>query len=329
MPRKIRTPLTDEQRQLKREAELKLLTDAVAELKTSEGWTRWLRVRKAFHRYSLNNQLLIALQKPEATRVAGFKKWLALGYCVRKGEKGLKIFAPVPPSKQKLEEWRRSGADPKTRPRTFFRLTSVFDVSQVDPLPAPAEPVDLEPVVWRDVDGDELAELLEDGGALWVLAAAIGVSFELRHREGEGRGAAAGFYRPSTQEIVVYTDAAPNGQAATAVHELAHALVRLNRQDSDPELDYAGEELVVESVAYTVLSTLGIDAGASSVPYLASWSEQAPIATIEAHAKMIDRLASRIELGLQAEREDEAAEGTSGVVAEADASTAAAQPVVA
>ena len=77
------------------------------------------------------------MQKPDATRVAGFKAWLALGYCVRRGEKALRIFAPCPPSKAKLKAWRDAGADPAEKPRTFFRLTAVFDRSQVQSFPRP------------------------------------------------------------------------------------------------------------------------------------------------------------------------------------------------
>jgi hypothetical protein len=65
--------------------------------------------------------------KSPMPRVAGFKAWLALGYCVRRGEKALRIFAPCPPSKAKLKAWRDAGADPAEKPRTFFRLTALFD----------------------------------------------------------------------------------------------------------------------------------------------------------------------------------------------------------
>ncbi len=88
---------------------------------------------------------------------------------------------------------------------------------------------------------------------------------------------------------------AVNQQAATLVHELAHALVRADRQDDDPTLDYAAEELVVESVAFTVIRSLGIDADAKSIPYMASWAEKTDLSVIESTAALIDRLAQRIE----------------------------------
>ncbi len=92
-----------------------------------------------------------------------------------------------------------------------------------------------------------------------------------------------------------------NARAAVLVHELAHALAGRDRREDDPQLDYAQEELVVESVAFTVCGGLGIDTTGASVPYLAAWAEHAPLATIEATAALIDRLARRVEDALQFE----------------------------
>ena len=306
MATKTRRTLTDSEREERRQAERKLLTDAVAQLKTSEGWTRWLRVRRCFHGYSMNNQLLIALQAPQATRVAGFRAWLKTGRCVRKGEKAIKIFAPCPPTKVALAKWRSEGADPAEKPRTFFRLASVFDLAQVDELPPPATVLDVEFPFDIALAGTELEPLLGSEGPLAALAGELGATLTYTPRD--GGGAVAGWYRSRTKEICVYTDATPNAQAATAVHELAHLLVDVDRQPEDPELDYAREELVVESVAYSVLASLGVDAGPAAVPYLASWSERAPIEAIEQHARLIDRLARRIETAL-AETETGARDG--------------------
>jgi hypothetical protein len=87
------TQLTEAEREQRRAADRAFIQQAVDALRSSEGWQRWLTTRRHFHNYSLRNQLLLAMQKPDATRVAGFKAWLALGYCVRRGEKALRIFA--------------------------------------------------------------------------------------------------------------------------------------------------------------------------------------------------------------------------------------------
>ncbi len=88
-----RTQLTDAEREQRRAADRGFVQHAVEQLRSSEGWQRWLTTRRHFHIYSLRNQVLIAMQKPDATRVAGFKAWLALGYCVRRGETALRLFA--------------------------------------------------------------------------------------------------------------------------------------------------------------------------------------------------------------------------------------------
>jgi hypothetical protein len=164
----------------------------------------------------------------------------------------------------------------------------VFDVSLVDALPPPAEPAPLDPPAAAEIDGDELAPWL---APLTDLAGEIGsaVSFE------SIASAAHGYYQPRTKAIVVEAAHPANRQAKTLVHELAHALVRADRQDGDPELDPATEELVAETTAYSVCASSGIDPGEFSISYLAGWSERTPITTIERTAALIDRLSRRIE----------------------------------
>ena len=117
-----RPALTDEQR-----AEREYTRQAVEQLRSSDGWQRWLGTRRHFHSYSLSNQLLIAMTRPTATRVAGFRTWLELGYAVQRGEHAIKIWAPCPPSRKQLERWQHEGAHPDQRPRTYFKLVPVFD----------------------------------------------------------------------------------------------------------------------------------------------------------------------------------------------------------
>jgi hypothetical protein len=124
---KQRKQLTEEERAARRERDRDYARQAVERLRSSEGWKAWLTTRATFHGYSLGNQLLIAMQRPTATKVAGFRAWLKLGYCVSCGETAIRIWAPCPPSRKQLEQWKRNGADPDQRPRTFFKLAAVFD----------------------------------------------------------------------------------------------------------------------------------------------------------------------------------------------------------
>jgi antirestriction protein ArdC len=284
-----RTQLTDAEREQRRATDRAFVQQAVEALRSSEGWQRWLTTRRHFHVYSLTNQLLIAAAMPHATRVAGFKAWLKLGYCVRRGEHAvIRIWIPIPPSKAKLKAWRDAGADPAEKPRTFFRLGPVWDRSQVEELPPPAEPAPLDPPEAAEIDGDELGPWLEP---LTALAAEIGSTVTY----GPIASGADGYYRPSTKAIVIEAAHPPNRQVKTLVHELAHALVRADRQDDDPELDAAAEELVAETIAYSVCASSGVAPGEFSISYLAGWSERTPIATIERTAALIDRLSRRIE----------------------------------
>jgi antirestriction protein ArdC len=286
------TPLTEEERAEKRAADREYTKQAVEALRTSDGWRRWLATRARFHRYSLANQLLIAMQRPQATQVAGFKTWLTLGYCVRKGEKAIRIWAPCPPSAKKIAAWKAAGANPDDQPRTYFRLTNVFGDDQVTELPPPAEPQPIACPI-RHIEGEELADSLP---TLKRFAASIGSTISLEPIA----GGASGYYEPATKRIVIDSTLPVNQQVSVTLHELAHALVRTDHQDDDPKLDYASEELVVESVAFTVIRSLGIDADNASIPYLAAWAESADLSVIEKTAGLIDRLAKRLEAALAA-----------------------------
>jgi antirestriction protein ArdC len=281
-----RRPLTDAERAERREKERGLMADAIEQLRSSDGWKRWLDTRRHFHRYSLHNQLLIALQMSSATKVAGFRAWKELGYAVQKGERGIFIWAPCPPSKKRLREWEEAGADPKARPRTSFRLVSVFDRSQVAPMvDFPGEPVDLDPP-GEPITGDGLSYLFP---VLCEFGETIGST--IRIEDGFGDGAYSledgGIrVRPVSEKF------SANAQVAAAVHELCHALLRSDRQDDDPELTYGEEEVVVECVSYTVCSAAGFDTSTEAVPYMAVWGKGGEI---ERYAALIDRFARRIE----------------------------------
>jgi antirestriction protein ArdC len=298
MPRKTksrrRRKLSEEERAEKRAADRALMAEAVETLRSSEGWQRWLDLRRYFRDYSCANQFLIACQMPEARRVTGFRKWLTLGYAVRKGETAIRIWAPIPPSKEMLEDWRKAGADPKTKPKTYFRMVAVFDRSQVDPLPDfPGGAVDLEPPC-EPIEGDGLAGYLP---SLKGFAAAIGFSFVVKEMPARVNGYCA----PTEREIAVRPveeNYSPNAQVKTGVHEVSHALVRVGRCEEDPKLSRDEEEVVVECVAYLICSTLGLDTSGYSVTYVASWGSGA---VIERYAELIDRLASRIEDALLAD----------------------------
>jgi hypothetical protein len=232
---------------------------------------------------------LIAAAMPEATRVAGFKAWLKLGYCVRRGERAvIRIWMPVPPTKKQIATWEAAGADPDERPRTRFRLGPVWDRSQVEPLPPPAEPAPLDPPI-AEPDGESLAWAFP---RLEALTAELGCSVVIEpHPDGRG-----GCFIPDLQIISLNQANSPNHQIKTFIHELSHALLRRTSEGEDLGLTYPQEELVVESIALSVVGGFGLDTSGYSIPYIASWSQDdASLDIIETCAAVIDRLAKRIE----------------------------------
>ena len=127
MPGTRKRELSDEERAERRRADREYARQAVEQLRSSQGWQRWLATRRHFHAYSFGNQLLIAMARPTATRVAGFRAWLKLGYAVQRGERAIRVWAPCPPSRKQLDRWRQEGGDADQRPRTYFRLVPVFE----------------------------------------------------------------------------------------------------------------------------------------------------------------------------------------------------------
>jgi antirestriction protein ArdC len=143
----------------------------------------------------------------------------------------------------------------------------------------------------ESLTGDDLAGRLD---ALLAFAATLGLEVSIERIP----GAASGYHEPATGRVVVEEtgpDFSPNAQVSVLVHELAHALVRLDRREEDPVLDYATEEVVVESVAYSVCASVGLDSAGSAVPHVTGWAERAEVDAIESYAELIDRLARRIE----------------------------------
>jgi antirestriction protein ArdC len=277
---------TAAERDARRRRQLEQLRQATTALLTSEGWQRWLRTRSRFHRYSLRNTLLIAFQCPHATHVAGFRQWLGLGRCVRKGEKAIRIFAPV--------RYRRPAdeqpADKEAELQLLgFRLAAVFDVSQTEPLPG-VEPAQLDPPS-QPVTGDSHAYLLDP-----LEQHAATLAFDVRYEPLDGQ---AGYCSSRQRRIVVDSALPANGRVATLVHELAHA----------HGIDYesfsrAEAELIVESVACIVCGSVGLDTSSESVPYLAGWNDEQAGERITLLAGTIDEIARAIETAIQGARDD-------------------------
>jgi antirestriction protein ArdC len=290
---------TDAERAARRQADRDRLEQAARALLTSEGWQRWVRVRSTngLARYSFGNQLLIAMQRPDATYVAGFRAFLELNRCVRKGERAIRILAPMSVRDRDRDACEGEAQRESEQPaRTVFRAVPVFDVSQTDPLPD-KEPVALDPPR-QPIQGATHAHLLTP---LDQLAAELGYSVDRRRLDGP----ADGWCDSRKHEIVVNDELSANAQVRVLVHEIAHAL-----GVGYGEYGRRRAEVLVDTVTYVVCGSVGLDTSVSSVPYVAGWGESGELDAIRGYAETIDKIARRIEDHLRDEQSPAAVEHT-------------------
>jgi hypothetical protein len=203
-----RRPLSDAERDTRRHADRERIEQAARALLTTDGWRRWIRVRatNGLSRYSLRNQWLISIECHARgitpTYVAGFRAFLALNRCVRKGEKAIRILAPVA-VKQRDDTGEETGDK-----RVFFRTVPVFDVAMTEPLPG-VEPVPLAPPA-EPIEGDSHRHLI---APLRELGRGLGYGVEIRELPDDGPG---GWCDPRRRQIVVASGPA-NRQVRTLV----------------------------------------------------------------------------------------------------------------
>lgn len=242
------------------------LTDEVARLVDSTAWREMLAAAAKFHHYSLGNQLLIAAQRPDASRVAGYKRWAELGRQVRRGERGIAILAPCV---------AKSKDDPDAPPTVRgFRTTFVFDISQTD---GPALP-------------EVRPQLLTGEGpsGLWnslaQLVAAEGYALALEPPSITGANGETSW---SERTVRVRPDLSPAARCKTLAHELGH--IRCGHFERRPEgLTREVAEVEAESVAYVVLAAVDVDAGEYSAPYVAGWGGSSVEAVKECAQRVVE-----------------------------------------
>lgn len=249
------------------------LEQGVKDIFTSEMYTTYLRTMAKFHNYSFNNTLLIAMQRPDATLVAGFNAWKnKFNRYVKKGEKGIQIIAPAPikevEEREKIDKdtglavLNENGEPEMERveyviPR--FRVTTVFDVSQTDGEPIPS------------LEVNELTASVKDYA---LLTAAIEQVSPVPIRFDEIEGEAKGYYSDIDKEICIQVGMGESQTIKTMIHEVAHAMLHNSdfMKQRGEEKDRLTKETEAESIAFTVCSALGIDTSDYSFPYVVSWA---------------------------------------------------------
>lgn len=249
------------------------LEKGVSEVFESEQYKQYLQVMSKFHSYSYNNILLIAMQCPGATMVAGYESWQRLfKRHVCKNEKAIKILAPClykrtilqdvtdPITHQPIRDAQGEVVKEKVQITIpTFRPVSVFDVSQTEGEPLP-EMATVQELI-GEVDGfDTLQEVIESMAPCAIY-----------HRDIEG--SAKGYFSPDKNEIVIKNGLAQQQEIKTMIHEIAHSLLHNSEKMKDKKISRNDMEVQAESVAYTVCSALGIDTSDYSFGYIAGWSK--------------------------------------------------------
>lgn len=246
------------------------LLEGVKKLVESKGFMDFLRFSSKFGKYSFGNILLIWTQRPNATQVAGMKTWNALGRTVKKGEKGIMIFAPFLKKVRKdvgtdessgpdvtAESLEKTGDQEKETQRLVgFKSVYVFDVSQTEGEPLPELEVG-KPSMGDDGDAEELFKKI-------LKASPVPVDYE------EIVGSSNGYYMPKERKIVLSNALTAAQRCKTLLHELAHYLSL--EPGSVDGFSRSREELIAEGAAYIVSAHFGLDSSDYSVPYVAGWA---------------------------------------------------------
>ena len=281
---------------------LKEITDrleqGITELFDSERYKEYLRVMSKFHNYSFNNTLLIAMQKPDASLVAGFSAWKNnFERNVMKGQKGIKIIAPSPykikQEMQKIDPHTQKpiiGKDgkPVTEEKEItipaYKVVSVFDVSQTEGKELPDIAVD-------ELTGD--VDRYKDFFAALEKTSPVPIAFE------NIEGGSHGYYHLEDKRIAINEGMSELQTLKTAIHEIAHAKLHdidLNapKDEQQPHIDRRTREVEAESVAYTVCQHYGLDTSDYSFGYVAGWSSGRELAELKSSLETIRNAAAEI-----------------------------------
>ncbi len=277
------------------------LEEGLKELFESEKYKNYLSTMSKFHNYSFNNTLLITMQKPEATLVAGYQAWQKnFNRHVKKGEKGIRILAPAP---YKIKE-ERDKLDPVTGELVFdengmpqkeeveikipaFRVVSVFDVSSTEGEPIP------------ELEAKELSDTVEgyeDFKQAVMNVAPVPIGFE------DIPGGSKGYYNTEERRIAVQEGMSESQTLKTMLHETAHSLLHnkeASRDISAPAKDRNTKEVEAESIAFTVCSRFGIDVSNYSFNYIGGWSSGRDMKELKSSLDTIRRTSSELITGIE------------------------------
>ncbi len=278
-----------------RKAEMEEITTklekGVKDIFTTDGYKDYLNFCAKLPRYSVNNQILIMLQRPDATMCQSFTNWKEMNRFVRKGEKGIRILAPAPYKMQKEQDKLDASGRPvldkdgepvkETVEVTInaFKPVSTFDISQTEGDPVPTVGVS---ELTGSVEGYEtLLEAIKE-------AVQVPISFE------QIDSGAKGFYHLEENRIVIQEGMSEAQTVKTLLHEASHQALhsREAMQASGEQKSKNQKETEAESVAYVVCQHYGIDTSDYSFAYVATWSADKEVPELKASLDTIRRAAA-------------------------------------
>ena len=279
------------------------IEQGIKELFESEKYMRYLSVMSRFHRYSVNNTMLIYMQRPDATLVAGYNKWKnQFERHVKRGEHGITIIAPTP-FKKKIEEQK---LDPDTKAPILdaegkavmeereveipmFRPVKVFDVSQTDGKPLP----ELASSLSGNVQNYEaFMEALRRSAPVPLSVEPMAANMD-------------GYFSPDQQRIAIRAGMSEVQTVSAAVHEIAHSKLhnyakaqeeaaRAGDKEPPKKKDRNTEEVEAESISYAVCQYYGIQTGENSFGYIANWSQGKELPELRASLETINKAAGEL-----------------------------------
>lgn len=271
---------------------IKELTDkleaGIKEVFASGHYRKYLSTMNKFHSYSYNNTLLINMQKPEASYVAGYKTWETLGRHVKKGEKGITILAPCPyksvkyvdvidpdTHQVKRDDFGNPMKEKKEIAYASFKAISIFDISQTEGKPLPELAKELQGEI---PDYKILMDSIRE-------VAPVPIRFDTWNETKKGH------YNLAEKEIVIKSGMSELQTIKTAIHETAHSILH---KDVAHAKDPATMEVEAESVAFICCQHLGLDTSDYSFGYLASWSSDKDLPELKSSLQTIQKTSHEV-----------------------------------